>query len=141
MAATGKQKPKGTLVKYMGSADVRVISKGDTFNGLLPDGLSADLRWDWSNHHILDLGEAGLSQDEIDLVLEDGDGRDFKDVTGKDRVPPNLAQQIFRGAKPHARLAPDAELPEQDTTLGDVAPSGASTEGTVSTPDPALGAS
>jgi hypothetical protein len=101
------------LIKYMGSSDVRVIEKGDTFDGQLPDGVESTLTWDWGNYHIVDVKAAGWSDEAVELLLDD----EFEDVTGKKKVPPNMAQILWRGAKPHKKIAPDEKLASVDTGL------------------------
>jgi hypothetical protein len=107
------------LVKYMGAADVRVIEKGDDFGGTLSEGLPKTLEWNWDNRHVVDVTEAGLTDAQVETLLayEGHSGAEFKDVTDMERIPVNRAQQLWRGAKPNARLERDAELPTVDTAL------------------------
>lgn len=79
------------LVKWMGDADVRVINKGDTFEGRLPDGLERRLEWNWDNNHVLDIGD--LDPEVVELVLSEPD---LKDVTGLKTVPDNAVSKRRR---------------------------------------------
>lgn len=81
-------------IKYMGSSDVRVISKGDDFNGRLPGGLEARVEFSRDNRFVVDTSELGLSQEAVDLLLTDDE---MKDVSDLKRVPSNLNEKIFGG--------------------------------------------
>jgi hypothetical protein len=113
------QESSPRLIKYMGSSDTRIIEKGDDFDGTLADGLPATLQWDWDNRHVVDVTELGLSDAQVEVLLdyEGLEGKEFKEVTGLERIPVNLAQQLWRGAKPNARLSADTVLPDVDTAL------------------------
>jgi hypothetical protein len=82
------------LIKYMGAADERSISKSDTFGGRLSDGAGADLVWNRDNHFIVDAEELGMSDEAVDLLLEDAD---FRDVTDLKRIPSNDNEVLFLG--------------------------------------------
>lgn len=107
------------LIKYMGASDVRIIEKGNDFGGTLSEGLPKTLRWDWENKHVVDVAELGLTDTQVEVLLdyEGLEGKEFKDVSDLERIPVNLAQVLWRGAKPNAKLEADAELPQVDTAL------------------------
>lgn len=120
----------GKIVKYMGSSDVRRLEKGETFGGQLSkeDALAVDLQWDWDNDHLLDLDEVeGLSDEVIELILEEGD---FKDVSEHKRIPLNEAQKLWKGMKDRGE---DVQAVNPDT--GTSAPKGGK-----STPTSGIGA-
>lgn len=79
-------------IKYMGASHVHTLEKGDNFGGLLSEGLSSDVVFNRENSWVVDSDEAGLSEDAVAILVKSGD---FKDVTGKSRIPTNLHQQIF----------------------------------------------
>lgn len=81
-------------VKYMGSADVRLLPKGENWGGRLAEPLKQEVRFDWDNAHVVDTDKAGLSPEAVTLLLEDPN---FKDVTDLKRIPAGLAQQLWRG--------------------------------------------
>lgn len=81
-------------IKYLGSADVREIEKGETFAGRLAEATTKTLRFDRSNNFVIDTEEAGLSEDAVALLLTDDQ---FKDVTDAKRIPLSLNEKIFHG--------------------------------------------
>lgn len=87
-------------IKYMGTADRRVIEKGDTFNGQYPDGVPHDLVWDWNNNHVIDTEKTGPKGDQVlpgelvELVIAHPG---FRDVTDLKKVPLGGAQKMWRG--------------------------------------------
>lgn len=81
-------------IKYMGSADVREIEKGETFAGRLAEPTSKTLTFSRENNFVLDTEEAGLSDDAVALLLTDDQ---FKDVTNLSRIPLSLNEKIFQG--------------------------------------------
>lgn len=84
----------GRKIKYMGASDVRVLDKGEDFGGQIPDGLPKKLVWDWDNKHVIDTDDfSEISAATWEVITEYDD---FRDVTDLDRVPTNLAQQIWR---------------------------------------------
>lgn len=90
-------------VKYLGSADIRVLPKGENFGGQLADPLDKDLEWNHENHHLLDLEEEGVSKEAVELILEQDD---FRDVTDLKRIPSSTNEQMFRGAPSSSEPAP-----------------------------------
>jgi hypothetical protein len=92
-------------VKYMGSADVRKLAKGETFGGRLADGLESELVFDRSNYWIVDTDELDLSEEAVQLLLEEDD---FKDVSDAKRIPDNEHQKLFMARK-GAKVSVDAE--------------------------------
>ena len=115
-------------LKYMGSADVMRLNKGDDFGGRLSEGLSKEVVFDKSNNWVVDTDEAGLSEDAV-TVLTDEDGN-FKDVTDSSRVPSNLHQQMFMGHK--KSVAADEVLTTSSSATDDAGgtTTGGSTGGT-----------
>lgn len=105
-------------IKYMGTADERIIEKGDNFGGRLADGLTAELKFDRSNNWVVDTDELGLSEDAVALLLED-DG--FKDVSNLARVPANEHQKIFLGMRGSEPNEVPAEVEDQANPPGSVA--------------------
>jgi hypothetical protein len=104
-------------VKYMGSADVRRLEKGDDFGGRLADPIGVDLEWSRDNKFVVDTDEAGLSAEAVELLLSEAD---FKDVSDLKRIPTSLNEQIFGGlpAEPKAVSGTDGE----DADAVDTAP-------------------
>jgi len=103
----------------MGSADVRKIEKGETWGGRLGTPLESTLVFSKENHWIVDSDEAGMSQVAVDLLLEDKEG--FKDVTGLERLPTNLNQQLFQALPKTEKAEVDAVVAEGPQTSGDTA--------------------
>lgn len=95
----------GKVLKFMGSADVRTVPKGTDFGGQLKkeDAVQKDVVFNSSNHWMVDTDEAGLSTEQVDLLVESGD---FKDVTDMKRVPVNDNQAMFHSMK----SVPDVEV-------------------------------
>lgn len=126
---TGKQRSKasaseesGRRIKYMGTAHVREIRKGDTLSGEIPDGVPSTVVWTIANHHVAEVDwtdEQVEALCDIDFAFSGVSGKEFVDVTGKDRVEPSLHQVIFRGAKQRSKIAVDADLPEADSAAVD----------------------
>lgn len=82
-------------IKYLGSADVARLEKGENFSGRLATPLSKDVEFTAANNHLIDTDEAGLSAEAVELILEDKDR--FRDVTNLKKIPTSLNEQIFRG--------------------------------------------
>jgi len=106
----------GTKIKAMGSADVRRIDKGETWGGRLGTPLESALVFSKENHWVIDSDEAGISQTAVDLLLEDKEG--FKDVTGLERVPTNLNQQLFQAMPKSEKAEVDPATAEGAQTAG-----------------------
>ena len=86
-------------VKYMGSADIRRLEKGEDFGGRLGEPLDRDIEWNWDNKHVIDTEEFSSVDDEFwSLLLDDPE---FKDVSGMKRIPTNGAQQTWRAMPKH----------------------------------------
>jgi hypothetical protein len=83
----------GKKIKFMGSAHVQLLEKGENFGGRLAEGLSKELRWDQSNNWIIDTDDASLTDEQVEIILEDSEY--FADVTDLDRIPTNAHQRIF----------------------------------------------
>lgn len=90
-------------IKYMGSADRRILAKGENFGGRLADPLEKEVVWDTNSAHLVDSDEAGLSTEAVELLLEDSN---FKDVTDNKKIPASLNEQIFKG---YGRSVPEGE--------------------------------
>lgn len=114
------------LVKYMGSSHVRVLEKGEDFDGRLADPLTDDLVWDQKNKWVVNVGE--LPTEAQDLLLEQPD---FKDVSDLKRVPSNLHQQMFLGHKASESVE-DAVVVEtaKDESTDEANPEGGAESGT-----------
>lgn len=110
-------------IKYMGTSDVRTLSKGEDFDGALaPEAaLTTDLRWDEDNRFTIDTTDDKLKDVPAEFwteLLAYGDG-EFKDVSGLKRIPPSEGQKLWRGAKapvenPHVEVADDSESTDSD---------------------------
>lgn len=100
-----------SLVKYMGTADIRRLEKGEDFSGRLAEPITSDLEWSRDNRFIIDTDEAGLSPEAVELLLSEPD---FKDVTDLKRIPTSLHEQIYGGLPPED----DPSTPE-DESAGD----------------------
>jgi hypothetical protein len=119
-----KAKTSGRKIKYVGSSHVRRLDKGEDFGGRLAKPLEKKVEWNFANNHIVDAGEAGLSDAAVELLLEqqadmfdsgqyDEDDPEqptdentiqtlpeFVDVSNEDVIQPSLAQQIYLGVRP-----------------------------------------
>lgn len=84
-------------LKYMGTADRRVLEKGEDFGGRLGTPLTKEVVWSTENNWVVDSAEAGLSAAAVELLTEKDSG--FRDVSGMDRVPVNEHQKMFLGMK------------------------------------------
>lgn len=117
-------------IKYMGTADVVRLEKGENFSGRLAEPLAKEVEWDGANGHIVDSEEAGLSAEAVELLLEDTDR--FKDVSDLKRIPASLNEQTFRGMKASTEapnlVSPDGEAQVGGGSLADAG--GGSTAGT-----------
>lgn len=107
-------------VKYLGSADRRILPKGENFGGQLAEPLDKDLEWTPETNHILDLEEEGVSEEAVSLILEQDD---FRDVTDLKRIPASENEKIFRGA-------PSSTEPAGSSGGGGTAGTAAATGGT-----------
>lgn len=132
-------------IKYMGSADVRRLEKGEHFGGRLNEkyALDGDIEWNWENNHVINTdNHPGVDEEFWKLLLEiefpeeneSGlSGKEFKDVTDLKRIPTNAAQQTWRAApKTEEGVTTEsgtAETPETGPTGG---PSVAAEVGTTS---------
>lgn len=121
-------------IKYLGTADVCVLEKGENFGGRLAEPLPKRVEWNVDSAHLIDSDEAGLSADALTLLLEDRDR--FKDVSDMSRIPTSLNEQIFR-AMPKGETVEQTEEPRPaeatpDATVegGQVVDGGQSVTGT-----------
>lgn len=92
-------------IKFMGTADVRVLRAGDSLGGRLATPLARDIVWDKHNKFIVDTSELGLSEDVAKLLLTDSE---FLDVTDLEVVPLSEGDKMFRGLsdEPHTGTLP-----------------------------------
>lgn len=81
-------------IKYLGSAQRRVLEKGEDFGGQLAKPLSSQVVWDNDNHYLVDSSEAGLSKEAVELLLVDDS---FRDVEGLKTIPLSVAEQRTMG--------------------------------------------
>lgn len=127
--ADNKKSTAAVHVKYMGTSDVRRIEKGDTFGGrfLGEASVPKTVEWNWDNYHVVDVSEAGWSSDLVDALcgeqfsFGDHTGPEFERVDISQPVKPNMAQVLFRGARPNKKLAHDEKLAGPDTAITDAA--------------------
>lgn len=83
-------------IKYLGTADIAVLERGEDFGGRLGEPLTKRVEFNYNtNRHVVDSDEVGLSDEAVALLVEDTDR--FKDVTDVSRVPTSLHEQMFRG--------------------------------------------
>jgi hypothetical protein len=87
----------GSKIKYMGSSHVHYLDKGENFGERLATPLAKRVEWNLENGHLVDADQVGLSAEAVKLLTEAPS--EFKDVTGMERVPTSLGQQIWQGAK------------------------------------------
>jgi len=102
-------------IKYMGTADVRRISKGEDWGGRLADKLTSEIVWNWENNHTIDTDELDLSDEAVELILEDPN---MKDVTDMKRIPVGAAEAMWKGVG-QATVAPEG-------VAGEAGPQGSS---------------
>lgn len=84
-------------VKYMGSADVRLIEAGEDFAGRLATPVATTVIFNKDNDWVVDTDDTDLSGEAVEFLLEKDQG--FLDVTGLERVPVNLVQSTYYGLK------------------------------------------
>lgn len=96
----------GQKIKYLGTSHARVLEKGETFNGRLPDGLPAELRWDNDNHFLVELDDK-VPSEAVELLLED---EQFKDVTDAKRIPISAAENLWYGVNDKSYAAEDPRV-------------------------------
>lgn len=111
-------------VKYMGTADVRLIEKGDNFGGQLHDGIASTLRFDESNAWTVDVGD--LPSEVVECLLAEPD---FKDVTDLKRIPFNANQMTFRPTPQNAKSEENPDLVTAEDDSDERKVSGSSTPG------------
>ena len=90
------------LIKYMGSADEKIINGGENWGGRLAEPLNATLVFKQENNFIVDVEGEGVSEAAQVLLLEDPN--EFVDVTGLELVPTNENERYFKGV-PEAPFA------------------------------------
>lgn len=110
----------GKQIKFMGSSHIHTLEKGDNFGGRLGEGIPKKVVFDTDNSWVVDAAEVGLTDAAVDVLIESGD---FKDVTGMERIPTNLHQQIFLSMPASEKVAAvadaDEEKPEDDEPATD----------------------
>jgi NADH dehydrogenase/NADH:ubiquinone oxidoreductase subunit G len=86
-------------LKYMGTADVKELLKGDTFSDVLSEGLPVHVEFNRKNGWTIDTDAEPFSEisDEVweHLILNDS----FMDVTDYVRTPLNDHQKTFMGLR------------------------------------------
>lgn len=86
-------------LKYMGTADVKELLKGDTFSDVLSEGLPVHVEFNRANGWTIDTEDEKYSEvsDEVweYLIVNDS----FTDVTDYVRTPLNEHQKIFMGLR------------------------------------------
>lgn len=102
-------------VKYMGSADEATIPKGNTFGGTVSEPTTSDLVFNKANGWIVDVNDAGLTDAQIEALLEDSDR--FKDVSGMARIPHNRHQTTFHARKSMGKT--EEKVSEAESTVSD----------------------
>jgi hypothetical protein len=113
-------------IKYMGSADIRRLEKGEAFGGRLNEkyALDRDIEWNWENNHVIDTDDFdGVHEEFWSLLLgerfpeaEDGpQGAEFIDVTDKVRIPTNAAQQMWRASGKNEEAPANPRQSEADS--------------------------
>lgn len=118
-------------LKYMGASHVHTLGKGDDFGGRLGTPIPQDVVFSRENSWVVDTDEVGLSADAVAVLVEVKE--DFKDVTGRERIPTNLHQQIFLGL-PKSEASDDVSDDEPAVPNdGDVAASKVGPDDTPST--------
>lgn len=103
------------LVKYLGSADVRRLEKGEKFGGRLADPLSKDVEWSRENGFVVNTDDLDLSEDAVSLLLSEPD---FKDVSDLKRIPLSMNEKIFGGLSDVEEEAV-AEVVQTEAVSGD----------------------
>lgn len=81
-------------IKYLGSADRRSIPKGTNWKGRLPESTQKELVWSHENHFIVDTEEAELTDEQVQLILEDSN---FRDVSDLKMIPQSISEQRRTG--------------------------------------------
>jgi len=82
-------------IKYMGTADRRVIPAGDTFSGRLATPLPTAIVFDWDNHHTIDSETMPEQPDGFWVLMQQEPG--FQDVTDLAIIPYNDAERLWQG--------------------------------------------
>lgn len=103
----------GKKIKYLGSSTVRRLEKGEDWGGRLAAPLETAVVFGDANRQLIDTDEAGLSDEAVELLLEDPD---FKDVTDAKRIPSSLHEKMFLGHGATIRL-PESDDPDFDSTV------------------------
>lgn len=109
-------------IKYLGSADIVTLEKGENFGGRLAEPLTKKVEWRGDSGHLVDSDEVGLSEAALSLLLEDKER--FKDVSDLQVYPTSVNEHTFRG------------LPK--STKADSEPAAASEGGSEGSPTPVV---
>ncbi len=115
-------KSSKTKIKFVGDVDVRVIEKGETWGGRLSEPLDKELRWDWSNNHLLETDD--LSAEALELLLEDDE---FVDVTNAKTIP---VAAVAKRRLAMAENKPEVGALNETGTADTIAGSSSTTAGT-----------
>lgn len=97
-------------VKYMGASDFVKLDEGENWGGRLAEPLEKEVLFSKDSGHLVDTEEAGLSEEAVELLLEDETR--FKDVTGLKRIPANAYEKMFGGVVEKAAPNLVGEAPE-----------------------------
>lgn len=104
-------------VKYMGTADVRIIPIGDMAGGTLPMPLDTEIVWDRSNNWVVDTEDEAYATVPPELwdyiVLNDN----FQNVSDFRQIPLNDHQRIFLAMKDGAQKTVAEEQAEQKAAI------------------------
>lgn len=119
---TTREAPQGgRVIKYMGTADQKVIQAGETANRTLPK-LNRALRWNRGNDFIIDTKDFPEVAEEWwdHLVAFD----DFEDFTGQPATDISKHQAMFQGMKKiKGQVTPaPGQFPTPQNTSGETIP-------------------
>lgn len=104
-------------IKYMGTADVRIIEAGDDAGGILPEPITADITWDRSNSWVIDTDDeqyAAIPAELWDYIVVNDN---FENVSDFRRIPLNEHQRTFLALKDGEQKTLAEEEAEQAAAL------------------------
>lgn len=100
-------------IKYLGSADRRSVPKGTNANGRLAEPFAKEVVWDHDNHFLVDTEETELTDEQVQVLLEDPN---FKDVTDLKMIPQSIAEQQRTGKTKVAAETVDEDGDEEESS-------------------------